>query len=154
MNLMASLGSAGKPKAHTLLRGFATNVANYQPLGPACNSPGALRLSDFCRQSGYPPCCRDPCGVLDEYSEGNNELNFVQLLLREAFEAMPTVKLHFVIDTGRNGVDDVRHDCSNWCNIRGAGVGHGATTATALPEVDAYFWLKSEMQLSLVSTGQ
>lgn len=34
---------------------------------------------------------------------------------------------HFVIDTGRNGQSDMRQDCSNWCNIRDAGVGHAPT---------------------------
>jgi len=41
-------------------------------------------------------------------------------------------------------VAGMRSDCANWCNIRGAGVGHVPTTATAKPEVvDAYFWLKT-----------
>jgi len=51
---------------------------------------------------------------------------------------------HWLIDTGRNGVSNERTDCSNWCNIRGAGIGHRPTTKTALPDiVDAYFWLKT-----------
>ena len=49
-----------------------------------------------------------------------------------------------IIDTGRNGAAGMRSQCKNWCNIRDAGVGHVATTATANPDVvDAYFWLKT-----------
>ena len=57
---------------------------------------------------------------------------------------VPRMRPHYVIDTGRNGVDDMRQDCSNWCNIRGAGAGQRPTVNTELPElVDAYFWLKT-----------
>lgn len=49
----------------------------------------------------------------------------------------------FIIDTGRNGVGDMRQSCSNWCNVRGAGVGLIPTTDTASPMVDAYLWLKT-----------
>ena len=38
----------------------------------------------------------------------------------------------------------MRQDCSNWCNIRGAGIGERPTHATPYPEmIDAYFWLKT-----------
>ena len=37
-----------------------------------------------------------------------------------------------------------RSQCKNWCNVRNAGVGHVASTATDVPDVvDAYFWLKT-----------
>jgi cellulose 1,4-beta-cellobiosidase len=63
---------------------------------------------------------------------------------RQLRKMMPRMRPRFVIDTGRNGVDDMRADCSNWCNIRGAGAGHKPTAQTALPDlVDAYFWLKT-----------
>jgi cellulose 1,4-beta-cellobiosidase len=51
---------------------------------------------------------------------------------------------HNVIDTGRNGVDNMRQDCANWCNIRNAGVGHRPTTSTHDANmIDAYLWLKT-----------
>lgn len=49
----------------------------------------------------------------------------------------------FIIDTGRNGVDGMRAECANWCNIRGAGVGRFPTASTDLPAIDAYAWLKT-----------
>lgn len=36
----------------------------------------------------------------------------------------------FIVDTGRNGVTDMRDNCANWCNIRDAGVGSFPTTNT------------------------
>ncbi len=49
-----------------------------------------------------------------------------------------------IIDTGRNDVGDMRSDCSNWCNIRGAGVGAFPSTATTSGwVVDAFYWLKT-----------
>ena len=51
--LVRDLGVADK------LRGFSTNVANYQPLGVACPS------FDWCLPNNHPtdPCCEDPCHV-------------------------------------------------------------------------------------------
>ena len=50
---------------------------------------------------------------------------------------------HFIIDTGRNGVDNMRQDCANWCNPRGAGVGRFPTTNTGMDAIDAFLWLKT-----------
>ena len=48
--------------------------------------------------------------------------------------AIPDFAPRFLIDTGRNGVDSaIRQSCSNWCNIRGAGLGREPTAATELP---------------------
>jgi hypothetical protein len=43
-----------------------------------------------------------------QYNDANNEENFVQLLRLKLVEKMPRFDPHFVIDTGRNGVDDMR----------------------------------------------
>ena len=44
----------------------------------------------------------------------------------------PAFEPRFVIDTGRNGKGDMRKSCSNWCNIRGAGIGQRPTTDTGM----------------------
>ena len=129
---------------HSKLRGYSANVANYQPLGSAC-PPESFPLHQHCNQDQgeAPPCCRDMCKLIGTTSDGNNELNYVQMLANH-LRASGVTAPHFVIDTGRNGVDDMREDCSNWCNIRGAGLGLWPTADTALPDlVDAYFWLKT-----------
>ena len=136
--LVAELG------VHSLLRGFSVNVANYQPLGSPCPA-SSFPLSQYCRrgQAEPPACCRDMCHLIEQSSEANNELNYVQMLANQLHN-FGVWSPHFVIDTGRNGVDDMRSDCSNWCNIRGAGLGLWPTADTALPDlVDAYYWLKT-----------
>jgi len=120
------------------IRGFSTNVANYQPLGMACQAVG------WCLNGQHQsdPCCADPCHLSSQYNPGHNELNYVHALAAELSKAGYTP--HFVIDTGRNGVPNMRADCANWCNARGAGVGLIPTTSTANPtEIDAYYWLKT-----------
>ena len=116
------------------IRGFATNVANYQPLGIMCPAVGWClphnnKLSD--------PCCNDPCKLTAQYNACVNELNYVQLLANY----FPDKK--FIIDTGRNGVPGARQDCSNWCNPRDTGLGQYPTVDTGYPMIDAYLWLKT-----------
>jgi cellulose 1,4-beta-cellobiosidase len=116
------------------LRGFATNVANYQPLGKMCPQidwclPHNNKLSD--------PCCEDPCKLTTQYNGCVNELNYVQLLA----SYFPGKK--FIVDTGRNGIPNARQDCANWCNPRDTGLGQYPTTETGSPLIDAYLWLKT-----------
>lgn len=70
-----------------------------------------------------------------------SEHQYVQVLEQYFKGQIATPK--FIIDTGRNGVDGMRSDCANWCNVRGAGVGRIPTASTDLPSIDAYFWLKT-----------
>jgi cellulose 1,4-beta-cellobiosidase len=127
------------------LRGMSTNVANYQPLGVQCpwdpQNPGSVR-NDYClpdRQHSGEPCCKDPCKLESQWNPANNELNYVAELVHAFGD-----KYHFVVDTGRNGVSDMRTDCANWCNIRGAGIGLQPTTNTGnKTTIDAYLWLKT-----------
>lgn len=127
------------------IRGFATNVANYQPVGSMCpwdpQSAGSIR-NDYClpdRQHSSDPCCQDPCKLESQWDPANNEANFVQSLYI-AFGP----NFHYIIDTGRNGVADQRSDCANWCNPRGSGIGYKPTTKTVNTTlIDAYFWLKT-----------
>lgn len=122
------------------LRGFTTNVANYQPLGTQCPQVGwclnGMHQSD--------PCCADPCRLESQYNPANNELNYIMELHSLFSNGISGFSPHFVVDTGRNGVGDMRSNCANWCNIRGAGVGLVPTTDTANSTlIDAYFWLKT-----------
>lgn len=122
------------------LRGFATNVANYNAIGVMCPSVG------FCLEGQNPDheCCKDPCGLSSEFNPAHNEMNYVMALKESMQKEIPTFEPHFLIDTGRNGVAGTRSSCSNWCNIREAGVGVSPTTETADQDmVDAYMWLKT-----------
>ena len=106
-------------------------------------------LRAYCLANGAsqpPPCCRDVCGMLARGASGQNEHNYVQLLAAALRAALPPTQLRdgprFVIDTARSGVDDMRADCSSTCNLRGAGLGLWPTAQTALPGVDAYWWVR------------
>jgi len=123
------------------LRGFATNVANYQPVGQiVCPQPGT------CRGGMAPnePCCQDdPCGLQGEWNWGHNELNYIDVLDAKMRAAIPGFRPRFVIDTGRNGKPDARTNCGNWCNPRNNGIGHVPSTWTPDPRIDAFHWLKT-----------
>eukprot|EP00419_Tripos_fusus_P090387 CAMPEP_0172860720 /NCGR_PEP_ID=MMETSP1075-20121228/72246_1 /TAXON_ID=2916 /ORGANISM="Ceratium fusus, Strain PA161109" /LENGTH=770 /DNA_ID=CAMNT_0013708785 /DNA_START=35 /DNA_END=2347 /DNA_ORIENTATION=+ len=128
------------------VRGFATNVANYQPLGLQCPwCPDQGFRNGFCLNGKHKtdPCCKDPCNLLSQYNFGNNEMNYAAGLVAAA-GAMLSMDAHVIIDTGRNGVTNQREECANWCNPRDAGTGVPSTTDTANSSlVDAYFWLKT-----------
>jgi len=146
-NLLGLLDLIREMNIWGLLRGFATNVANYQPLGDAvCDSslfqqgtkPAALRRA--CTNGGT-SCCSDPCGVLRSWGWGNSELHYALILANTARAIIPGFEPHIVIDTSRNGV--AVSNCAAWCNVRHAALGHAPTTDTMLPDVvDAYLWIK------------
>lgn len=49
------------------IRGFSTNVANYQPIGVACQT------WDWClpnNNHGSDPCCNDPCHLASQCVTG------------------------------------------------------------------------------------
>jgi len=130
----------------TKIRGFATNVANYQPLGfqcPWCPDTGYRNAYCLNQRNANDPCCADPCKLLGQYNPGNNELNYAADLVAAA-DAVLGMQARVIIDTGRNGISDNRQDCKHWCNPRGAGAGVPSTTDVANTTlVDAYFWLKT-----------
>ena len=97
------------------IRGFATNVSNYNTLTAAEG-----------RRLGPTNPCPD-------------ELTYVTQMADELRRAGVTNK-RFIVDTSRNG-RAVRKSWGNWCNIKGAGLGQRPQAAPT-PGVDAYFWIK------------
>jgi cellulose 1,4-beta-cellobiosidase len=129
----------------TKMRGFATNVANYQPVGALCPwEPDQGYRNGFCLNGKHKehPCCMDACKLESQYNPANNELNYAQELTKAA-KAMLSWDAVAIIDTGRNGVPDMRSDCSNWCNPRNSGAGWASTAETNNSMIDAFFWLKT-----------
>ena len=134
------------------LRGFSTNVANYNALGAApcparaTDGFGAKGVARFCQyEEPLHACCADDaCGLIASYSGGPTELTYAQTLTAAARGACAGFEPRVVIDTGRNGRGHASNPCSEWCNVRGAGVGHAPTLETPLPAVvDGYLWLKT-----------
>ncbi|WP_434043852.1 MULTISPECIES: glycoside hydrolase family 6 protein [Sorangium] len=111
------LDLAGNPSG---VRGFATNVANYTQLKYA---DGA---ESYDQQ--FNPCF--------------GEFDYVNQF-GQALSAVGLGDKHFIIDTSRNGVGNIRADWGYWCNNIGAGMGErpkanpgGAT------RLDAFYWVK------------
>ena len=65
------------------------------------------------------------------------------MLSKMMSKQIPGFNPKMIVDTGRNGVANMRKDCANWCNARGAGIGMAPTTETGSDDIDAYLWLKT-----------
>jgi cellulase/cellobiase CelA1 len=141
-------GLIAKMGVHTKMRGFATNVANYQAVGEVlCAEQGICRDGNKCQNGNCRPgeeCCKyDPCDLTKSWNWGHTELNYVDVLADRAMKAMPGWDVKFIVDTGRNGKPAGRTFCGNWCNPRNMGIGHVPTTNTPHPRIDALYWLKT-----------
>ncbi|KDQ12498.1 glycoside hydrolase family 6 protein [Botryobasidium botryosum FD-172 SS1] len=98
------------------VRGLATNVSNYNAL--RTNTPDPITQGNKC------------------YSEELYANALGPLLTQNGFPA------HFIIDQGRSGVQNIRKEWGNWCNILGAGFGIRPTTNTGNSLIDAIVWIK------------
>ncbi|KAK5661641.1 hypothetical protein OQA88_9741 [Cercophora sp. LCS_1] len=109
--------AAGKPKQ---FRGIATNVAGWNAWDL---SPG-----EFSSKSDA------------KYNACQNEKTYVTTFgaaLKSA--GMPN---HAIVDTGRSGVQGLREEWGNWCNVDGAGFGRHPSADTGVELADAFVWIK------------
>ena len=104
------------------VRGFVTNVSNYNPL----------------RRK-----------VVDPLTESNPAYDEEQFVLSFGSALAATgVDAHFIVDQGRSGVAPIpgRLALGNWCNVANAGFGtrpSAATSATlGISRLDAVVWVK------------
>ncbi|HEY3595497.1 MAG TPA: glycoside hydrolase family 6 protein [Polyangiaceae bacterium] len=100
-----------------LIRGFFTNVANYN----------VVRGDDNRQLEPSNPC--------------PDEMTYVYELGKTLASA-GIVGKHFIIDTGRDGRGGIRTKWGNWCNIKRAGLGERPRASPA-PGVDAFYWVKT-----------
>jgi cellulose 1,4-beta-cellobiosidase len=112
--LFAQLYSgAGKP---AFVRGLATNVANYNALSAASPDPITQGNPNF------------------------DEMHYINalapMLSSSGFPA------HFIVDQGRSGVQNIRSQWGDWCNVKNAGFGMRPTTNTGSSLIDAVVWVK------------
>jgi len=117
------LNLAGGPN---LIRGFATNTANYQPLGSLSSTA-------------------DPCNLKSQYNNAINEVIYVNLFSQQMQQVGITNK-GYIIDTSRNGVINERKNCSNWCNINNSGFGIrpiATPSGLGIGILDALYWIKT-----------
>lgn len=80
------------------IRGFSTNVSNYNPY--FARAPSSIY--------GTGPA-----------NPNYSELRYIQALA--PYLKALGLPVHFIVDQGRSGVQDIRTDTSHWCNIKGAG---------------------------------
>ena len=108
--------AAGKPKA---LRGISTNVAGWNAWDL---TPGEFSTGD------------------GQWNKATNEKAYVELFAPYLASAgMPN---QAVVDTSRNGVQGLRKEWGDWCNVKGAGFGARPTTSTGSSKVDSFVWVK------------
>jgi cellulose 1,4-beta-cellobiosidase len=109
---VVELAGKGKNK----IRGFATNVSNYNPFNAT---------------------------VRENYTEWSNswdESHYATSLapfLEE--EGLPA---NFIVDQGRVHLPGAREEWGEWCNVHPTGFGPAPTTNTENPVVDALVWIK------------
>jgi cellulose 1,4-beta-cellobiosidase len=100
-----------------LVRGFATNVANFNTLSG---------------RDGKKMDSSNPCP---------DELSYVRHL-SDTLKRVGIKHKGFIVDTARNGKGGLRHKWGAWCNVKGAGLGERPRAITDDPPLDAYFWVK------------
>ncbi|KAJ7615569.1 cellobiohydrolaseII [Roridomyces roridus] len=105
--------NAGSP---SFVRGLATNVANYNALSAATPDPITQGNSNY------------------------DEIHYINALtpLLSSSGFPP----HFIVDQGRSGVQNIRQQWGDWCNVKGAGFGTRPTSNTGVTAIDAIVWAK------------
>ncbi|KAK2596043.1 hypothetical protein N8I77_013551 [Diaporthe amygdali] len=115
--LASAYKAAGSPSQ---FRGIATNVAGWNSWDA---EPGEF--------------ASDPDG---QYNAAQNEEKYVSLFgAALATAGMPN---HAIVDTGRNGVQGLRDEWGDWCNVDGAGFGLRPSADTGSDLADAFVWVK------------
>ena len=132
-----------------VIRGFATNSANYTPL----DEPFFDGTDDKVRSDGTTQ--------FYQWNRMVDELSYVDALRTEFVAAGFPDSVSFIIDTSRNGwggpgrptqaapdVDDMRidrrADRGNWCNVKNTGIGERprANPDAKRPYLDAFVFVK------------
>ncbi|KAG8925216.1 hypothetical protein FRC02_009822 [Tulasnella sp. 418] len=111
--LFAEIYNQSKPNR---VRGLATNVSNYNALSASTPDP------------------------VTSPNPNTDELKYINALgpalQSSGFPAS------FIVDQGRSGVQGIRDQWGNWCNIEGAGFGIRPTTNTGSTWIDSIVWIK------------
>jgi cellulose 1,4-beta-cellobiosidase len=108
------LQMAGGPE---LIRGFATNVANYNTVS---------------EEDGRKLDSSNPCP---------DEMTYVRRFT-DTLKRAGIKRKGFIIDTARNGRGAIRRRWGSWCNVSGAGLGERPRATPDEAPVDAFFWVK------------
>ncbi|KAJ6525504.1 cellobiohydrolase II [Mycena vulgaris] len=105
--------NAGSP---SFVRGLATNVANYNALSAATPDP------------------------ITQGNPNYDEIHYIDALGPALTSA--GFPAHFIVDQGRSGVQNLRQQWGDWCNVKGSGFGMRPTSNTGFTAIDAIVWAK------------
>ncbi|KAL2070163.1 hypothetical protein VTL71DRAFT_13189 [Oculimacula yallundae] len=101
--------------AGSTIRGFATDVSNFNPY------------------------VANPRANYTEWSPSFDEKNYAESLA--PYLTNHSLPAHFIIDQGRSGLQNTRIEWGEWCNVK-AGYGLRPTTETNSTVVDSIVWAK------------
>ncbi|KAF8891478.1 cellobiohydrolase II [Gymnopilus junonius] len=106
---------------------------------PANLSPAAQLFAQLFQGANSPHLRR----LTRSITQGNP--NYDELLYIQALGPMLTQSnfpAHFIVDQGRSGVQNIRQQWGDWCNVKGAGFGTRPTTSTVSNLIDSVVWVK------------
>lgn len=125
---------------NTKIRGFATNVANYNPftaaLPEAFAEPGSSSSSPATATSTT-PATTDTAPYYDE----DHYIQSLALHLDQA--GLPAASAHFLVDQGRVALPSARAAWSDRCNVAPSGFGMLPGTPVANRLVDSVAWIRA-----------
>ncbi|KAH8588824.1 1, 4-beta cellobiohydrolase [Bisporella sp. PMI_857] len=110
---------AGDPSQ---LRGFSTNIANYNSWN--------LEPGEFV------------CPFDQQCNPAQNEKRFVSIMSSALNRTSVRLPRHAIVDTSRNGIQGLREEWGEWCNVNGAALGLAPTDKTSDSNTDAFVWAK------------
>ncbi|KAG6898277.1 Beta-glucosidase cel3A [Termitomyces sp. T32_za158] len=119
---------------------------------PANLTPAAQLFSQLYQQAGSPSFVRGLATDVSNYNalsattpdpitSGNanyDEIHYINALA-PVLSGFPA---HFIVDQSRSGVQNIRDQWGDWCNVVGAGFGTRPTLNTGSSLVDAIVWAK------------
>lgn len=111
------------------------DVANYNALSAASPDPitqGDPNYDELHYINVCPPL----------YSLALVELIFVATQALQPYLKSAGWDARFIVDQGRSGVQNIRQQWGDWCNIKGAGFGTRPTTNTGSTLIDSIVWVK------------
>ena len=75
-----------------------------------------------------------------QYNPAQNEKIYISLM-SAALKAV-NVPNQAIVDTGRNGIQGLREEWGEWCNVNGVAFGIFPTNQTGDVQTDAFVWAK------------
>ena len=79
----------------------------------------------------------------DIENPARNEQQYLKLLQKRISELNVDMPLYGIMDTSRSGVQGIRRNWHDWCNVAFAGFGRRFSSDTKDDNLDAFAWIKN-----------